>query len=344
MYKTLAAWRSLLVVMIVLYHTPLYALTEVAHMGVSLCFVLSGAMLALRHRSVDCSWAQWMWPRARRLYSIHWLIMALLVIALTPRDAVDSTPTLVANALLVQAWVPVRNVYLSLNKPTWFLSSLLVCYACYPLLIKAITRLSPKRTIALALAILAAHCIVMGAVSQPVRDWLFVMPVMRLGEFAWGIALGVTIPLIEQAVGGTMRRRATVTELVMIAAIALVIIAVRHMPWLDCCEDIAVWWIPTSLLVAVSVILNGREGTVGRFMRSRPMAWLGSISLEIYMLAPLVAYCYCHYLAGLAAHLGYPEFYNIDWPITLPLTLIAATILHHLTNKQYRSRKKEDTQ
>lgn len=334
MYKTLASWRGLLVVVIVLYHTPILAFTEATHMAVSLFYVMSGAMLAMRHPTVDCSWLKWMWPRARRIYTIHWIVLALIVAAFLPMGAFKAGWSLVANALLVQTWFPAREVYLSFNKPTWFLSSLLVCYACYPLLSAMLSRLSLSRKWMVAVSIMALHCVVMGMVSQEVRDWLYVFSVVRLGEFIWGMVLGSTLTAITPGAKDRASRHSNLLEIAVVAFAVAVIIAVGRMPWLDCCEDIAVWWIPGSLIVAMCVGLNGHEGIVGKLMLTRPMTWLGSINLEVYILSSLVTFTYSHYLAAIAGHFGHTEFYDINWPITLPITLIVATVMHRLTKRK----------
>lgn len=209
MYKTLSSWRGLLVVVIVLYHTPILELCEAAHMGVSLCFVMSGALLAMRHPRAECSWWQWMWPRARRIYLILWLVLALLLIMQWPMGDCVTDWTLPANALLVQAWVPVRDFCLSCNKPSWFLCALLACYACYPLLSRLMSCLSLKCKWMIAVSLLVAHCVVMGVVSVEMRDWFFFLPVTYFyshylatvaGHFGhpefYGISWPITLPLI----------------------------------------------------------------------------------------------------------------------------------------------------
>lgn len=333
MIKTLSSWRGLLVVLIVIYHTPVAALTETAHLAVSLFIVMSGAMLAMRHPRVECTWRQWMWPRTRRIYLVHWLVLAPLVLLQWPMGDFQADWTLAANALLIHPYVPVRDTFLSYNKPTWFLSSLLLCYACYPVLSTAMSRLRLRNKWMVAAAMLALHCYVMALVSQSTRDWLINMPLTRLGEFIWGMALGASLPAIEEGCGTWMRRHATLVEIAVMAVIAAIVIAVGRMPWLDWCEDMAVWWIPSATIIAVCVTLNGNEGLVGRLMTTRPMTWLGGMSLEVFMLSAAVTYFYSHYLAGLAGHWGHTEFYNISWPITLPLTLLAAPFLHYLIKK-----------
>lgn len=333
MYKTLASWRGLLVVVIVLYHTPIAAFTEAAHMGVSLFIVMSGALLAMRHPRVECTWRQWMWPRARRIYLVHWLALAMLALLQWPMGDFKIDWTLPANALLVHPYVPVRDAFLSYNKPTWFLSALLLCYACYPLLSAALSRLRLRGKWMVAAAMAVVHCVVMAVVPQHIRDWLADMPLTRLGEFVWGMVLGASLPAIEAGCGTWVRRHATLVEIAVLTAVTGTLIAVRHMPWLDCCEDMLVWWIPSSMIIAMCVILNANEGLVGRLMATRPMTWLGSVSLEVFMLSAAVTYFYSHYLAGLAGHWGHTEFYDISWPITLPLTLLAAYVFHYLTNK-----------
>lgn len=333
MYKTLSSWRGLLVVVIVLYHTPMLALTEVAHLGVSLCMVMSGALLAMRHPCVECGLWKWLWHRARRLYLLHWLVLAVLVIMDLPFGNLKIGWNLLQNALLIQTWFPERDIYLSFNKPSWFLSALLFCYACYPLLSNVLSRYKLKTKWIIALVLMVLHCCVMGMVSQETRDWFFVLPVSRLCEFIWGMVLGASLPVLDQWCGKSVLARNHIVEVVVLTIVLAVIIAVGCMPWLDCCEDIVVWWLPASLIVAMCVLLNGSEGILGKIMLTRPMQWLGSINLEVYMLASPVTYFYSHYLATVAGHFGHPEFYGISWPITLPFTLLGASILHFFTKR-----------
>ncbi|MBQ0114840.1 MAG: acyltransferase [Bacteroidales bacterium] len=334
MIKTLSSWRGLLVVVIILYHTPIVALTEAAHMGVSMFLVMSGTLMMMRHPQVKCTWTQWMLPRARRIYTIHWLVLALIVLAMLPLGKVGSLWTLVSNAMLVHPWCPERAVYLSFNKPTWFLSALLLCYALYPMLSRVFSCLGLRGKWAIAIGVMALHCLVTASVSQPVRDWLFDMPLMRVGDYVRGMAQRQTVTADDARLPRTLRDHSTIVELVVVAVLIAVVIAVGKMPWLDWCEDVTVWWLPLSLLVLTCILVNGSEGMIGRLLSSRPLTWLGSVSLEVYMLAALVSFVYSHYIAAIAGHFGHPEFYDISWPATLPLTLLAAALLHKVTDKR----------
>lgn len=337
MIKTLSSWRGIMVIVIILFHTPLPLLNHATHMGVSLFIVMSGALLSMRHGLVSCSYREWIMPRASKMYGMHWAALAFMALMQLPYGEFHLTGTLPLNIALLHPWVLDESVIFSYNIPAWFLGTLLACYALYPLLSKALARMGLRWAWTVAILLTLIQFILLETLPQATVNCLYAFPPSRLCDFFWGMTLGASLPAIDACTGKWMRSHANITELTTIIVIAATLAAAHTWSHDTGCIDVTPWIVPSSLIIVMCTMLNGSEGFVGKAMRSRPLVWLGSISLELFILAMPVAYLYSHYMAGLPAHWGYMQFYDISWPITLPLTILIAAGVHRLTKKKNTS-------
>ncbi len=107
----------------------------------------------------------------------------------------------VANALLVQSWLPVgggeHGVSLRFDGPTWTLSSLLLAYAVFPVVALLLHRRWRSRASVIALGVVP-WLVVLGAAiafrDQPLAVWLMhVCPIVRLADVLVGVAIGCWI-------------------------------------------------------------------------------------------------------------------------------------------------------
>lgn len=112
---------------------------------------------------------------------------------------------LAANALLLHSWIPVNEFYFSFNVPSWYLSTIMFCYAMLPLIIRVLRRYRSAKTAGLVSvgiylaqllsAVLAARLYTRLAepdalAYQGFWQWFVqVFPVFRLGDFAIGCNL-----------------------------------------------------------------------------------------------------------------------------------------------------------
>jgi peptidoglycan/LPS O-acetylase OafA/YrhL len=190
---------------------PAKTLVAAGYLGVNAFFVLSGFVLAYAHVGDDGAMATGVRPfyRARfaRIYPMHIIGVALALPLFVLQSQHAGAPagaiaqeglleTLVCGSLL-QAFFP-RFVF-ALNGPAWSLSVEAVFYLAFPLVARALARLSRRGLfVALAaswgLALLPA--ILRGAHAPPVEHAtpldLFVRfdPLVRLPELVLGFVLG----------------------------------------------------------------------------------------------------------------------------------------------------------
>jgi len=332
MIKTLTSWRAVLVLCIVLYHAGVQCMQAPTMMGVSFFFMSSGMLLAMNHSRVEAGWRRWMaWTaeRACRFYPIHWLALALTLLGLWMVGQLAVDWTLIPNALLLQPWFPAREVILSYNKPSWFLGALLFCYACYPWLSRHYATLRLRWQVLLIVAVMATLVVVLPHLSTPARYFTYFLPLVRLCDFALGITLARVTRLITTSRFKTSNLKSTIIEL---AALLLVLellfideMTTLLLPW----EEYVLWWIPVALLLLTCAVLNGREGYVGRLMSWRPLVWLGTLSLEIYMLHGVAEAIYCRLVAPVAGHWGWMIYDQHTW-LALPILVLLAWAVHRL--------------
>jgi peptidoglycan/LPS O-acetylase OafA/YrhL len=170
--------------------------------GVSFFFVLSGFILTYNYRALETPAAVmrfWI-ARVARVWPVHALtaIIALATVA-QPAAAtvIGSVAVVVANLLLVQAWVPIMSVGYSLNGASWSVSTELFFYMLFPLLLFDWQR-TWHRKLGLALLLLVA-VVACGNAARGVQ-WTvsdqeaithavaYIHPFARLFEFTLGMA------------------------------------------------------------------------------------------------------------------------------------------------------------
>jgi peptidoglycan/LPS O-acetylase OafA/YrhL len=175
--------------------------------GVSFFFVLSGFVLTWSARPTD-TYKSFFRRRLVKIYPNHfvtlWLAMALFAAAFTPPGV------LVLNLLLLQAWVPRPDVFLSINGASWSLSCEIFFYALFPLILPLLRRIRATRLWWWATGV-AALIIVMPVITlllpaSPVFNpattgqllggqridqmwFLYIFPPMRLLDFVLGILM-----------------------------------------------------------------------------------------------------------------------------------------------------------
>ena len=123
MVKTLTSWRTLLLLVVVIYHCDQQWLMEPTKAAVSIFFISSGFLLSMRHPVERFSWSGWkrfVLHSASKLYPLQWLGLAILLlfqwIFIVPK--VDAS--LLAHVALVQSWIPVREIFFGYNGHAWF--------------------------------------------------------------------------------------------------------------------------------------------------------------------------------------------------------------------------------
>ena len=99
------------------------------------------------------------WGKVKKLYPLH--VITLLFVALiifgelilhkgSGTEIPEQGGYFIANALLLQSWIPWRDGYFSFNAVSWYLSTTAFSYFLFPTVFKVIQSKDKKRIIKLA--------------------------------------------------------------------------------------------------------------------------------------------------------------------------------------------------
>lgn len=338
MIKTLTSWRGIIAVVIVLFHYHVVVFKGAELFLVCFFYVVSGFLLALRYDTKPLpSWRRFFAERALRLYPISWLALLPIAAILAYFHEWDGTPQFFTHLLLVQGFVPDKSFYFSFNTVSWFLGGLLLCYACFPWLLRTLRRISLKvKLIGLGIWILAM-LVLFPQLSTMTRVNLYVNPLMRTMDFVAGMIVAHAFIAMSKKEITIKPALATVLELLPFAVHAFFGLLIIKVPSMFCYEDFVIWYIPAGMLVLVCALLNGREGLLGRLVLCKPFQWLGTISLEIYIFQILAARIYNYLIAPVLGHFGFEAAYDL-YPVFGLLILISLSWLVHryVTPKLWR--------
>ena len=301
MIKSINGWRAVFALMIVLFHVGVMGLEEMTWAGVTFFFMASGMLLAMKYpfKQLDGgSYKRFAWRHAAKLFPLHWLVLALWLVVMALAGVLFIKPlALSLNVLLLQSWSLVHSIYYSYNHFSWFLSTLLFCYLCYPLLARWYMPLRLRyRVIILAVLTVIVFGILAATGGDDYnRTALYVFPPMRLVDFLLGMTLG---------------ENGTDAELVAIALLSVTVFSCQAYDWLLPWGDTMMWWLPVLVILLVSVLYHKREGFVGKLLSSKPLQWLGNISFEIFILQGLALLLYNYLLAPVMSHIGLLDVAN----------------------------------
>ena len=318
MIKTINGWRAVFALMIVLFHVGVAGFEEMTWAGVSFFLMASGFLLTLKYPFAQLDGAgyrRFAWSHALKLYPLHWLTLAIWMaaLAIVGTLVIDSV-ALSLNIGLLHSWSFTHAIYFSYNKFSWFLSTLLFCYLCFPLLARRYATL-PSRPKLVILAVLILIDIIILAVTgndDYSRTALYVFPPVRIIDFVIGMTLASLLPQIQSTGLFGKEANGTDAELASIALLSGTIILYRAcskelLPW----SDAMLWWLAVATILVLSFLYAKREGFIGKILTSRPLQWLGDISFEIFILQGIAALIYNWLVEPVMAHWGVQSVYKM---------------------------------
>jgi peptidoglycan/LPS O-acetylase OafA/YrhL len=174
------------------------------YVGVSFFFMLSGFVLAWTYRDGDKA-AGFYGRRFARVWPLH-IFMTLVVVVIFAVEGVQQDPLALAFVTpLLQAWVPVSEVFYAYNGPSWSLSCEAFFYLLFPLVIvRALRAVNPMRWIAAiggCLIVIVAAVLIFapmitaatGLRAGAFTYLLYIFPPYRFAEFVIGVMLCVIV-------------------------------------------------------------------------------------------------------------------------------------------------------
>lgn len=184
--------------------------------------------------------------------------------------------------------------YFSINSPSWFLSSLFICYLCTPVILNLARE---KIYLFFCLLICAIALCVLSNMMLPDnigRRWLFyISPLARILDYSTGIMLGLFYNNRKTYLENKIRqfKRITARNWKCIFTV-LEIIFVFLMLFTMVYEPFFRYNSYTSLrypIVGCFIILfTIHKGYVSELLSNRWFAWLGSVSMSVYMIHFLI--------------------------------------------------------
>ena len=308
MIKTINGWRTIFALIIVLYHMGIERFVLMPA-GVFFFFMASGLLMEMKHpfRTLDKErYKKFALYSAIKIYPLHWFTLALLmvVLALTGQLTIDPL-ALALNATLLHSWSMCHHIYFSYNQFSWFLSALLFCYLCFPLLSRWFMPLRMRVKLLIVAALSVICFIVMLVTDEYGFVAMTVFPPVRIIGFVLGMMLVEVLPMLKRVKFLNTGGRGTDAELVSLALLsALTMMVEEDSQGLYKFSEMCLWWIPVTILLLVCVHYNNREGFWGKILASKPMQWVSGIAFEFFMLQRVAALAFNYFVVPVLVHIG----------------------------------------
>lgn len=337
--RPITAWRALVPFLVVLAHSDVPSVKPAAIAGVVFMLMGSGMLMTMRHEQQVLErrpWRPYLVSKAIPLYAHNWLALALMLVFVMVWNVHTGNiywPALPWDVLLLQSWIPSRAYFFSFNSVCWFLCTIFFCYLCFPLLCRILCRWRLRiQVLVLAMLWLAGMAVLWPIDDREIHVWCHVVPVVRIWEFAMGIVVWHLVERIGpwwHRYCQIHRHLATWAEVAMLVVMLIVVC-----PQID--YSVLEWHVhdsvPFEWPVAVGLLLIGLnarcEGAVARALCRRPLMWLGSRSMELFLYQAVAAMIYAYLLAPVLGHFGIRWAYDAYVWLQLPVMVIVAWFLH----------------
>lgn len=313
---SLASLKLMMLALIFIWHTDKLVLyPDLGAVGVMFFFTASGFLTAYNHAgrmACTCHTAVGILLRKlKSFYPLHVLTFALAAL-LEGRELFSylGWQVYLSSALLnlafLQSWFPTLKFLF--NGVSWFLSSLLVCYFCSPLMIYLIdnTRDRSGRLAALWLAAVflrgAADALVWTGSSMLFLD-VYANPLVRMLEFFCGACTGAFFLLWRDKLNDWLQ---TSKARMLVNSFLEVLLLIASVVTIYCLDRFGLRSVFLPVFSAGCLLFAVEGGQVSRLLSNRFLCSAGRIELEFFMLHQLVIrymgkFCpgdsYFHYVA-----------------------------------------------
>ena len=312
------------------------------YLAVDLFFVLSGFVMALTYSSTfvrdftASDFAAFLYKRLGRIYPLY-AVVTLLTIATELHHGGHFTPwTLLCNALMVESWGLSRPIAL----PAWSISTEFAAYLLFPLLVWGALR---GRSVRAWLSIFAAYAALAVVATRPFADLhqefqhgpldvfgnAALYGVLRcLGGFTLGLAAYRYYANTRAPVRPARRYLPWWLPLRAADAVALLILALLAVRT----ADIAI----VSLFVPLIIALANDGSQCGRFLSSRLVYWLGTISYSLYLVHRLIDEMFRASIQARLETLHVAHAYTVSCLVIVPVSFAFAAFTYYAIERPAR--------
>ena len=308
--------------------------------GVEFFFILSGFVLSIGFGTKidggEFYYKQFLYGRILKIYPAHIVALTMsLALGLYAGIAHFSILKTLIDIAMLQSWSLSSDIIFYGNGPSWFISTLLFCYALFPFLYRNITTKGKVWFSILAIAYYAAYfCIVPRFDNHTIDTILYAFPPMRLADFAIGIWLYKLYrsPLSEKIKSKLMKGGCLFCTLLDLLVISVCMstywIYVDSPSWF---RFSMLFWLPFSLLIYYFSLSDNGCGAGSRLLRVPFLRTLGGLSFEFYIIhvvaVDLVTFAYGRLI-------GYD---NIVHPVLFTMCLCGSFVAAYLLKVSCKS-------
>ena len=280
MIASLQSWRFIFALMIFLHHFPVNGkgLFEAGgSCGVSFFLILSGFVMAAGYGekilSPSFSFGTYVKRRWARIYPLHLLCLLAAILLSIKSMAWQHLLILVPNALLLQSWIPIREVYFSGNAVSWCLSDLFFFYALFPLLGRFLFRKKFGQSVLFVILFVILYFVIFPFIpEEKAHAFLYIFPAFRLLDFIMGMLLYVIYArLMEWGICDRLCRCSfemkSVAEIFSVCLLSGCICAYPFIP--EKFVYASYYWLPMGILVLLFSLFNISGGGNFSFVKQK---------------------------------------------------------------------------
>lgn len=288
MIKNLTSLRGVFILFVFLHHCMgLYP--GGGSMAVAFFFVLGGFSMTVGYRDrvlkPEFNYKQYLLRRCIKFYPLHWLcLLAAIPLMFLSLDKIQF-PIFVANASLLQTWIPLKEYYFSFNWVSWYLANTIFFAIVFPWVFKLImmSSVAIRAMIWTLLAVLYCSAVVLIPYEE-YHTFLYISPYVRLTDFVFGIFLALLYFKLKERYNKILSFK--YTTLSIIALIVLLVVE-------SCVLDknvrlIAPLYWPLIILLIILASLSEAQNGGGILSKNRMLQRLGELSFTIFLTHQLV--------------------------------------------------------
>lgn len=323
-------------------------ITQLGAAGVSIFLILSGFVMfySYYYKNVKISfWNNFKFSLKKiwKLYPLHIFTMIIAIFITT--DVSIKTLTIkgiikiLANVFLIQAWIPNRFFYFSLNGVAWYLSASIFLYAMFPFILNKIKKIKSIKTSLLVIVIIYMIQILLGYISNYIYiphscyfvHWFtYIFPIFRLGDFCIGCLLGFIFLHIK-----TNNMNKHITTLLEIGTFLLFFIENRiYVNQIGYFGQesfkYTMLFLPTSILIVFLFAVN--KGFISKILNCKPVLFFGNISAYTF----LIHFIVIQYLGVIFPRFELAPHKGFIFIIALIITIICVQICIWIKSKIFK--------
>lgn len=256
------------------------------YLGVGFFFILSGFVLALNYQNKinkphEFSLKNFYINRVARIYPLHVLTFFLMIPFVFLQDLWNPLAAGL-NLFLLQAYVPIQEIFFSVNNPSWSISTEFFFYILFPFFVMMLYKYKFTRFIPL----LSIPIIIISAPYVDIdfeKGIYYINPLVRSLDFLLGIILYNEYRRFSYILKNV---NFTVGSFIEVGAfLVLLLFFIFH-------EDVnrvfrygIYYWLPMALII---VSFSIEKGFISKILNHKILIYLGEISFSFYMIHMIV--------------------------------------------------------